>query len=79
VLDFKNGTTLRRASSEQGCSTAAISPDVGGDEEGDTGAQPVSLLQQLVQADDNDAREEELHDDEDGVAGAQVPHVSVHP
>eukprot|EP00959_Pyramimonas_sp_CCMP1952_P176243 3682721-Pyramimonas_sp.AAC.2 len=34
--------------------------DVGGDEQGDAAAQTVSLLQQLVKADHDDAREEQL-------------------
>ena len=35
--------------------------DIGGDEERDSRAQAVPLLQQFVQADDNDAGNEELH------------------
>lgn len=35
--------------------------DVGGNEEGDARAQTVAVLQHLIQADDNDASEEELH------------------
>mmetsp|Transcript_91751 Transcript_91751/g.165686 ORF Transcript_91751/g.165686 Transcript_91751/m.165686 type:complete len:298 (-) Transcript_91751:27-920(-) len=52
--------------------------DVGGDEEGDARSQAVALLQQLVQEQHHDPCEEELHDDEDGVAGAQVLHLPVH-
>eukprot|EP00962_Isochrysis_galbana_P018404 scaffold5311_cov120-Isochrysis_galbana.AAC.13 len=52
--------------------------DVGRDEERDARAQPVSLLQQLVQDDDDDAGHEELHDDEDRVARAQLAHIAVH-
>ena len=36
--------------------------DVGGNEEGDSRPQTVSLLKQLIQADDDDASEEQLHD-----------------
>ena len=36
--------------------------DVGGNEQADAGAQAVSLLQELVQADDDDARKEQLQD-----------------
>ena len=35
--------------------------DVGGDEEGDARAQAISLLEQLIQTDDNDASKEQLH------------------
>ena len=52
--------------------------DVGGDEEGDAGAQAVALLQQLVQDDDDHAGGEQLLDDEDGVTGAQRVEVAVH-
>eukprot|EP00983_Pelagomonas_calceolata_P105059 1159089-Pelagomonas_calceolata.AAC.15 len=52
--------------------------DVGGDEEGDARAQTVALLQQLIQADDDDTGEEELQDDEDCVQGAQLAHIAVH-
>ena len=52
--------------------------DVGGDEEGDAGAQAVALLQQLVQDDDDHARGEQLQDDEDGVTRAQRVEVAVH-
>ena len=38
--------------------------DVGRDEERDAAAEAVALLQQLVEADDDDAGEEELRDDE---------------
>mmetsp|Transcript_34480 Transcript_34480/g.90737 ORF Transcript_34480/g.90737 Transcript_34480/m.90737 type:complete len:386 (+) Transcript_34480:534-1691(+) len=52
--------------------------DVGRDEERDAGAETVALLQELVEDDDDDARDEELQDDEDRVARAQLAHVSVH-
>ena len=35
--------------------------DVGRNEQADAGAQPVALLQQLVQADDDDASKEQLY------------------
>jgi hypothetical protein len=52
--------------------------DVGRDEERDAAAQAVALLQQLVEADDDDAGEDELGDDEAGVDGAEVADVAVH-
>ena len=36
--------------------------DVGGDEQADAGAEAVAILQELVQADDDDAGEEQLRD-----------------
>ena len=54
------------------------SPTVGGNEEGDAGSEAVSLLQQLVQAENDDAGEEQLNDDEDGVRSSQVSDVTVH-
>ena len=52
--------------------------DVGGDEERNAGAEPVALLQQLIQADDDDAGEDELHDDEHRVERAEVLDVAIH-
>mmetsp|Transcript_44817 Transcript_44817/g.142710 ORF Transcript_44817/g.142710 Transcript_44817/m.142710 type:complete len:313 (-) Transcript_44817:240-1178(-) len=52
--------------------------DVGGDEEGDTGAETVALLEELVEADDNDAGHEELEDDENRVASTELADVAVH-
>jgi hypothetical protein len=50
---------------------------VRGDEQGDARAEAVALRQQLVQADHDDARHEELQDDQDGVPGAELAHVAV--
>ena len=52
--------------------------DVGRDEQRDPGPEAVALLQQLVEADDDDARAEELEDDQTRVHGAEVAHVAVH-
>ena len=50
---------------------------VRGDEQRDARAEAVALRQQLVQADHDDARHEELQDDQDGVPGAELAHVAV--
>jgi hypothetical protein len=52
--------------------------DVGGDEEGDTGAETVALLKELVKKDNDDSSEGELHDDEDTVDKADLVDVTVH-
>lgn len=52
--------------------------DVGGNEQGDTRAQAVALLQKLVQDDDDDTSEEQLDDDENGIAGTELTHLTVH-
>ena len=39
---------------------------------------PRTLLHELIEQHDNDSGGEQLQDDEDGVAGTQVLHVSVH-
>ena len=52
--------------------------DVRGDEEGDTGAKAVALLQQLVEEEDDEAGDEELDDDQQADAGANVARVAVH-
>ena len=50
---------------------------VRGDEERNTGAKTVALLQKLIQADDDDARKEELNDDEQGVADSEVADITI--
>mmetsp|Transcript_37510 Transcript_37510/g.95930 ORF Transcript_37510/g.95930 Transcript_37510/m.95930 type:complete len:343 (+) Transcript_37510:258-1286(+) len=52
--------------------------DVGGDEEGDAAADAVALLQQLIQADHDDAAHHQLGDEQDGIAGAQLADVPIH-
>jgi hypothetical protein len=52
---------------------------VGGDEERDARAPAVALLQQLVQQEDDEPGHEELDDDEQADAGADVAGVAVHP
>ena len=52
--------------------------DVGGDEQGDAGAQAVALLQELVEDDHDDACEEQLQDDQDRREGPDVRDVAVH-
>ena len=46
--------------------------DVGGDEEGDAGAEAVALLEQLVQEEDDEAGHKQLDDDQEAHAGADV-------
>lgn len=53
-------------------------PNIGGDEQGDTGAKSVALLQQLVQTDNNDSGKEQLDDDEDGIASSQITDITIH-
>ena len=43
----------------------------------DTRSQTVTLLKQLIEADGDDAREEELDYDEHGVTDAEISHVTV--
>ena len=52
--------------------------NVGGDEEGDSGAQAVALLEELVEDDHDEAGEDELEDDEEGVTGTEGAEVAVH-
>ena len=52
--------------------------DIGRDEQGDARAKAVAFLEQLVEDDDDDARNKELQDDENGVARAELAHVAVH-
>ena len=52
--------------------------DVGRDEQRDARAEAVALLQQLVEADDDDARAKELEHDQARVHGSEVAHVAVH-
>ena len=71
------------ATSRVDCVRAEGLPDdalanVGGDKEGNAGSKPIALLEQLVKADDNDAGEEELEDDEDGVDSAEILDFTIH-
>ena len=50
---------------------------VRGDEERNTGTKTVALLQKLIQADDDDARKEELNDDEQRVADSEVTDITI--
>ena len=52
--------------------------DVCGDEEGDAAAEAVLFLKKLIEAEDEDASEDELEDDEEGVESADVDDVAVH-
>eukprot|EP00968_Pinguiococcus_pyrenoidosus_P003040 scaffold180_cov311-Pinguiococcus_pyrenoidosus.AAC.22 len=51
---------------------------VGGDEEGDAATEAIPLLHQFIQQQHQDAGQEELQHNEDGVAGAQLRQRSVH-
>ena len=50
---------------------------VRGDEKGNTGAETITLGQELIEADDDDASHEQLDDDQDGVARAKIADVTV--
>ncbi|BAS85850.1 Os03g0692350, partial [Oryza sativa Japonica Group] len=52
---------------------------VGGGEQGDAGAEPVPLLEELVEEDGHHAAEHELQHDEHGVAGAEHADAPVRP
>mmetsp|Transcript_50744 Transcript_50744/g.100971 ORF Transcript_50744/g.100971 Transcript_50744/m.100971 type:complete len:584 (-) Transcript_50744:49-1800(-) len=52
--------------------------DVGSNEERDTRAEAIALLQELVENDNDDARDKELKDDQDRVTSAELTHVAVH-
>lgn len=51
--------------------------DVGGDEERDTAAEAVALLEQLVEEDDDEAGDHELDDQENADTGAEVRRLAV--
>ena len=55
-----------------------ILADVGRNEETDAAAQAVSLLQQLVEGENDESRAEELGNYEEGVAGPDGGEVAVH-
>jgi len=52
--------------------------NVGGDEERDAGSQTVALLKQFVEQEDDETRDEQLDDDEQADAGADVRRIPVH-
>mmetsp|Transcript_14005 Transcript_14005/g.33972 ORF Transcript_14005/g.33972 Transcript_14005/m.33972 type:complete len:363 (+) Transcript_14005:347-1435(+) len=52
--------------------------DVRRNKQGDPGPQPVPLLHQLIQRQDDDPRQEELEDDQDGVPRPDLADVPVH-
>lgn len=51
--------------------------DVGGDEEGDAGAEAVSFLEELVEEDDDEGGGDQLDDEEETDAGADVAGLAV--
>ena len=53
-------------------------PDISRNEQRDTRAESIALLQQLVEADNNNSSEKELDNDEDSIAGTEIADVSVH-
>mmetsp|Transcript_59204 Transcript_59204/g.125848 ORF Transcript_59204/g.125848 Transcript_59204/m.125848 type:complete len:316 (+) Transcript_59204:729-1676(+) len=73
---------LRPASRVDGRGAEGLPHDVlanvGGDEEADAAAEPVSLLEELVQSEDDQSRAEQLGDDEQGVPGTDGGQVAVH-
>ena len=52
--------------------------DVGGNEEGDAAADAVALLEELIEANDDDSAHDQLGHKEDGVAAAELTDVAVH-
>jgi hypothetical protein len=53
--------------------------DVRGNEERDTAAETVALLQQLIEKNDNQAGNDQLHDQEDTDTSAQVTGLAIEP
>ena len=51
--------------------------DVGSDEEGDAGTETVTLLKKFVEKDDNETRDNELHDEQDTDASTKVRWLAV--
>lgn len=52
--------------------------DVGGDEEGDARSESVALLEQLVEEENDEPGDEQLDDDQEAHAGADLGGVAVH-
>lgn len=75
---FELGTASSRDGVGAECLPDDVLTNVGGDEQRDSRAEAVSLLQKLVEADDDDAGAEELEDDQAGVDRPEVANVAVH-
>jgi len=52
--------------------------DVGGNEERNTGSKSITLLQELIQQQDNDSSEQELKNDKRSVSKSKIRDISVH-
>ncbi len=52
--------------------------DVGGNEEGDTGSKAISLLEQLIQKQDNEAGHKQLDDDQEADTRSDVSGITIH-
>lgn len=52
--------------------------NVGSDEEGDTRSESVTLLEKLVEEEDNDTSNSELDDDKDSVTSTEITNFTVH-
>ena len=51
--------------------------DVGRDEERDTGSEPVALLEELIEEDDDEGGRDELNDEEQAYAGTEVAGLTI--
>ena len=54
-------------------------PNIGGNEERDTRSQPIALLKQFIQADNDDTGEEKLEYNQNRIAGTELADTAVHP
>jgi hypothetical protein len=53
-------------------------PDIGRNEQRNTRPQSITLLQQLIETDNNDSGEKELDNDENRIASTKIANISVH-
>jgi hypothetical protein len=75
---FELGTTASVESGGGECLPHDALTDISGNEEGDTRTKPVTLLEELVEDEDNDTSAEELQDNQDGITGTKVVDITVH-
>jgi hypothetical protein len=54
-------------------------PYVGGNEQRDTRAETIAFLKHLIQANDNDAGEEELQNYQNSIASSKLADCAIHP
>lgn len=53
-------------------------PDIGGNEKGDSRAETISLLKELIKADNNDTGKEKLEDDQNGISNTKLSNGTIH-